>query len=346
MTGPDATIRPVSRTSSLRPEAQEFIPGGIVRPQLTLCTGLQEHPTTRHAEAVSPTPEIRVLGPPAEVGSTLHSHTYRAYLSHERARRRSSPVRRRSRSVVSMHTHPYYSSPTDASNQRLLSPVRAWVQDSYHPGDRNPSTSYADHPPALPDQTSFDGSAPSPSDSRTSARGAYYCTFEGCKRRGKAWNTESELRKHQRVHLPKHLRPHPCPYCEQRFNYPKDVARHVSSKHQVGPPSTCQKCGQVLSRGDNLQRHMWKQHNICMTPNTMESAAPSPASTTLDSNISECMYSDTSPSTVETSWSPAQQACKVLQGRLLLPSTSYFPPTPSPRRPRLTSEPMVKSYSH
>lgn len=75
------------------------------------------------------------------------------------------------------------------------------------------------------------------------------------------------LSRHQKQHLGRSERPHPCPDCDEGFLYPKDLHRH-QRKHadqpfaQVTffcPYPDCRSRG-GFSRRDNLLRHQRKQH--------------------------------------------------------------------------------------
>lgn len=52
-----------------------------------------------------------------------------------------------------------------------------------------------------------------------------------CSQCGATFDVPSELRHHERNHMPKEQRPHACNRCGERFLYPKDVQRHIGRKH-------------------------------------------------------------------------------------------------------------------
>lgn len=59
--------------------------------------------------------------------------------------------------------------------------------------------------------------------------GFFQCTYPGCSHRS---SLMCEIRKHFTKHRPEEARPHGCPICAKRFNWPKDVRRHVRQKHK------------------------------------------------------------------------------------------------------------------
>ncbi|KAK4496006.1 hypothetical protein PRZ48_013275 [Zasmidium cellare] len=65
----------------------------------------------------------------------------------------------------------------------------------------------------------------------TSTRGTRITSGYGCNQCGATFDVPSELRHHERNHLPKESRPHACVHCGERFLYPKDVQRHIGRKH-------------------------------------------------------------------------------------------------------------------
>lgn len=347
-TYPAAAVPVKSRQSSLRPNAQEFVPRSSTRPQLPLLTATQEPEAPQQVITTPTTPRIKVLSP-ADCGLSSNVRARRTSQSRGRARTRSSPARRPSQSLAGRSTPAFRIEPMHGSGNGLLSPIRAeaWITGhSYHPGDRFPLMRYPNTGPEPAIQHSVSGTATSPSSVSSQRTGPFYCDYEDCKQRDKVWYTRSEFKKHQRIHLPTDQRPHGCPNCVRRFQYPKDVARHMRAKHQGGTPVTCQHCNKVLSRDDNLQRHMERLHGVMPTPNSaaqtpstaVESSVASPSSPSI-SNCSDMMYSDTSPSTVQTSpWSQVQGSSRSFQQRLLLPAKSkgplfssmYAAPTPVP----------------
>lgn len=58
----------------------------------------------------------------------------------------------------------------------------------------------------------------------------YSCTWPGCSHKS---SLMCEIRKHyRRTHTPNAPRPHGCPHCDKRFNWPKDVRRHIRQRHK------------------------------------------------------------------------------------------------------------------
>lgn len=114
-------------------------------------------------------------------------------------------------------------------------------------------------------------------------------------------------------------RPHECPECGIRFMYPKDVERHAKAKHEGGASLTCEICSKVLSREDNMQRHLERLHGIFATPHaSTESSVASPTSVYSESHHSDASTVPTSP------WSEEPQALcrnRSLHQRLLLPAS-------------------------
>lgn len=117
----------------------------------------------------------------------------------------------------------------------------------------------------------------------------YYCDYEECKLRDRAWDTISELKKHQRVHMPKEQRPHACAECGRRFHYTKDVKRHMQANHNEKMPVTCPFCNRELSRDDNLQRHITTLHDNLQTPGSTEQTPSTlaPSSVTLAGDVDD-----------------------------------------------------------
>jgi len=69
-------------------------------------------------------------------------------------------------------------------------------------------------------------------------------------------------RKHQRKHIPYTEWPEACLTCEQRFLYPKDLARHepthLSDEERAAYKVECEVCGKGFTRKDNRDRHQRK----------------------------------------------------------------------------------------
>ncbi|KAI6837649.1 hypothetical protein KC332_g4440 [Hortaea werneckii] len=75
--------------------------------------------------------------------------------------------------------------------------------------------------------------------------------------------TLRDLKKHVRSHIPYEHLPHQCVEdgCSWRFLFLKDLKRH--RKAHAGPGDECPQCNKILSRSDNLARHISRLH-----PNT------------------------------------------------------------------------------
>ncbi|RMZ11083.1 hypothetical protein D0864_01085 [Hortaea werneckii] len=75
--------------------------------------------------------------------------------------------------------------------------------------------------------------------------------------------TLRDLQKHLRIHTPYEHLPHYCVEhgCGRRFLFLKDLKRH--RKVHAGPSDECPQCNKILSRSDNLARHISRLH-----PNT------------------------------------------------------------------------------
>ncbi|KAK3116512.1 hypothetical protein LTR53_003056 [Teratosphaeriaceae sp. CCFEE 6253] len=89
---------------------------------------------------------------------------------------------------------------------------------------------------------------------------SHFCAVPDCKEAGKPFDSESNLRKHQRWHIAYHLWPHVCGMdgCIERFLFPAYMNNHQDSEHRL-LLYYCQVCGQASKRYDNLvgrKRHM------------------------------------------------------------------------------------------
>lgn len=105
------------------------------------------------------------------------------------------------------------------------------------------------------------------------------CSAPECRHRaqGKTFKTLSELRKHERTHLPETERPHACrvPGCPRKFFWPKDLKRHVEVYHEKAKVR-CEHCGTELCRQDDLARHIATVHKQ-QAASPRNWAAPSPS---------------------------------------------------------------------
>lgn len=108
--------------------------------------------------------------------------------------------------------------------------------------------------------------------------------------------------------------------------YPKDVARHAKAKHKGGAASSCEICKKVLSRDDNLQRHLKDVHGVTTTTNpSTEPSVVSPGSTASFPTYSESHNSDASTAPTSPWLEEPQTACRSLNQRLLLPASPRDP---------------------
>ncbi|KAK3115108.1 hypothetical protein LTR53_005885 [Teratosphaeriaceae sp. CCFEE 6253] len=87
-----------------------------------------------------------------------------------------------------------------------------------------------------------------------------FCAVPGCKEAQKPFDNVSNLRKHQRWHIPYHQWPIVCDMddCIERFLFPAYMKNHQDTEHRK-LVCYCQVCGQVSKRYDNLvgrKRHM------------------------------------------------------------------------------------------
>ena len=166
------------------------------------------------------------------------------------------------------------SSPARDTNTQL------WIPQPYTVGDRSqhtfsssmqPSTQQVYPQQILPLPTEpFDvershsqpnESVPKPKSDCPSPSGSLKCEYPGCRF---TYTKRDELRHHLRYHLPMVDRPYPCPQCHQRFLYPREVERHLST-HGLGrchccPILRCVRAVRGFGRQDHLQRHMRKKH--------------------------------------------------------------------------------------
>ncbi|KAK3115182.1 hypothetical protein LTR53_005731 [Teratosphaeriaceae sp. CCFEE 6253] len=114
---------------------------------------------------------------------------------------------------------------------------------------------------------------------------AYFCEVPQCRQLRNSFQTESNLRKHQRYHIPYELHPHVCEIngCEQRFLFPAHLKDHQGSEHRR-LMFYCQICGQASKRYQNLVgrgRHMDRAHPGAPKPNKLEASRDPEASAAL-----------------------------------------------------------------
>ena len=98
------------------------------------------------------------------------------------------------------------------------------------------------------------------SDTRTTI-GNLSCDHPGCDH---TCTSSDDLKHHRRCHIPTEQRPHPCPYCTQRFLYPREVERHLPT-HGLGlryycKHSSCPYATRGFGRQDHLTRHVRTKH--------------------------------------------------------------------------------------
>ena len=87
----------------------------------------------------------------------------------------------------------------------------------------------------------------------------HWCNHGGCRA---SFATSAALRHHQRSHTPMQDRRHSCPHCPKRFNYPRELVRHLSrhgpqystERFYCSDPD-CPYSTRGFSRRDNLYRH-------------------------------------------------------------------------------------------
>lgn len=74
---------------------------------------------------------------------------------------------------------------------------------------------------------------------------------------GKLFARRSDLKKHQKCHIPEKDRPLKCPRpnCKKRWVHVKDVKRHLLSQHSDKKDFTCENCGKTFARKDGRQKH-------------------------------------------------------------------------------------------
>lgn len=100
-----------------------------------------------------------------------------------------------------------------------------------------------------------------PQNDSQSGHGRLICGHDGCSHTSL---TNEGLRHHRRYHMPMELRPHPCPYCHQRFLCPREVERHLPThglgRHFYCNVSSCLYATKGFGRRDHLTRHVRSKH--------------------------------------------------------------------------------------
>lgn len=90
------------------------------------------------------------------------------------------------------------------------------------------------------------------------------CSIDSCNRHTIPFNNVHDRRQHEsRVHGEKEDRPHSCPHdsCEEAFNHPHELKRHINSIHAKTPVVfECHICKKTYKRLDGLYRHQDGKH--------------------------------------------------------------------------------------
>ena len=224
-------------------------------------------------------------------------------------------------------------------------------QGPYTVGDRTAPLQdlhlHASFPPPMPIQPSTYScmTAPAPDPFNH----GYRCSHKGCPEHARVWDTRSERDHHERKHVPKDQRAHPCQHCGKKFLFPKDVGRHVDAVH-LGLRVICPHCTKAYSRKDNLDRHIKAQHGYGRSSGSAsQMSANSPtASTPLSHAQSPVDYTgrttplNLSPVAVTSApWSKPNHHHR--HDSVNEPSSHDCEITPEPPP---YSQPMFKSYSN
>ena len=90
------------------------------------------------------------------------------------------------------------------------------------------------------------------------SHGQYSCDYPNCTHTDPRL---SDLRRHMRYHTPMWRRPHRCVQCIQRFHFPHELRRHMTS-HSGDRIYQCTSshCAIRFTRHDNLLRHLRVRH--------------------------------------------------------------------------------------
>lgn len=124
--------------------------------------------------------------------------------------------------------------------------------------------------PGTPSSQHSPASIASPSSARLSNRRSKYQLLFGhsrlrCHECHAGFETTTDLRHHERSHIPEGVRKYSCNECDKRFLYPKDLKRHVRT-HRVNnifcPITTCKRHWRGFGRQDHLDRHAASQHPV------------------------------------------------------------------------------------
>lgn len=95
-----------------------------------------------------------------------------------------------------------------------------------------------------------------PSTTGQSSNGTFACDHPGCDAVYSKWY---KLNHHRRKHILKAHWRFVCPLCpairNKRFQYLKDLNKHLRSSRHSQPGFRCDDCGRPYTRSDNLKRH-------------------------------------------------------------------------------------------
>ena len=88
-----------------------------------------------------------------------------------------------------------------------------------------------------------------------------------CKNCDKQFNSNSGLWYHSKKCGKKESKVHKCPHCDYTTSGPKCILQnHIYSKHtkEEDRPFQCKHCTRGFAQKSHLQKHMKKEHNICI----------------------------------------------------------------------------------